>query len=209
MSYIVGGGDFYASHTFETLKLFKFSDALHAHEQQLLIARHNSLATDTEEDAVVDLDDDSPQFNSTILTVKHNEVNMLDGVADYTLRPAEESFSALYLWEFTEWVVKINECKDAQDGMSESLQNNILDSLPFISRNQEDDNDELEEALLVDPLLDSADNNDDDDDYINLQKSDLNVTDPSLHDALEAAKTADQVGLFRSAVSALLCVEIC
>ncbi|KAG2743632.1 hypothetical protein P692DRAFT_20745521 [Suillus brevipes Sb2] len=97
MSYLVGGGDHYSSHVFHTFKWYEFVDAIQNIDDVA------SLLSDELDEA------SEPGGNSNeevTVNISHDRVEFSSDFMDYTLRPMEEIFSKLCLWEFVEGTVK-------------------------------------------------------------------------------------------------------
>lgn len=94
MSYLVGGGDFYTSHWFQTLK-WKDFDRHVMKEASLLTEPHTSL-NDHETD-VNDRDD-----HSITVTIEAGQVMTSTNILDYIHRSDDDPFHNMSLWEFYE-----------------------------------------------------------------------------------------------------------
>ncbi|KAG1763818.1 hypothetical protein EV702DRAFT_1205370 [Suillus placidus] len=117
MSYLVGGGDFYTSHTFQTFKWFEFTNAVNKFEHDA----HKS------EDGEVEDDADMMRIEELVtVNVSAENVEFSSDIQDYTLRPCDVNFDDLCLWEFIESTVKV---KGNIDNQSAGDENESDDSL--------------------------------------------------------------------------------
>ncbi|KAK7022630.1 hypothetical protein R3P38DRAFT_2416132, partial [Favolaschia claudopus] len=94
MSYLVGGGDTYHSHTFSTIRWGDFD-------------RH--VATWEQRDKAPP---ESGQMDYMLVRVDELGISIASDVADYRFRPAEEEFDLLSMWEHSEWVIKISKASE-------------------------------------------------------------------------------------------------
>ncbi|KAG1886347.1 uncharacterized protein F5891DRAFT_936416, partial [Suillus fuscotomentosus] len=98
MSYLVGGGDHYTSHSFQTFKWFEFTNAVDKFEHDAGISTGDD----------VDNDDDLLHVEESVTVgISTENVEFTSDVQDYTLRPYDENFANLCLWEFIESTIKM------------------------------------------------------------------------------------------------------
>ncbi|KAJ7119794.1 hypothetical protein C8R44DRAFT_539000, partial [Mycena epipterygia] len=121
MSYLIGGGDHYCSHTFKTVRWGDFDRTVSGWE--------GSPSMDI--DDVIDnferpggVDDLQPELDGqaseeaeahaqigpsdVILTLDGETVEIATDVADYQFRPDEPEFECMSVWEHSEWITKIS-----------------------------------------------------------------------------------------------------
>lgn len=89
MSYLVGGGDFYSSHKFGTLKWMDY--VRHLRNEEQLISENND----------TDVNDELDDLHVTI-TVEDGQVTASSPVLNYVYRAELELFNSMSLWEFHE-----------------------------------------------------------------------------------------------------------
>jgi hypothetical protein len=101
MSYLVGGGDHYSSHTFRTFRWFEFVNAIQNID--------DADSTLDEEGVANHVDDCDETINEEQITVNiaHNKIEFSSDLMDYSLRPVDNVFGDLCLWQFMERTVKV------------------------------------------------------------------------------------------------------
>lgn len=116
MSYLVGGGDHYSSHTFRNLYWGEVDRYIRKLDQQ----RDGSEAQPSEER---DDEDDSPTGGSVpyepevVLTLKDKSVTATNQILDYTLRPSSSDFSNLSIWDYVSRTERISLTEDSQNAL--------------------------------------------------------------------------------------------
>lgn len=105
MSYLVGGGDFYSSHTFRTFRWFKFTNAAEKFEHDAQTAEGND----------VEDDDDLLRIEEAVtVNISAENVEFASDIQDYALQPCNENFNDLCLWVFIELTIKMKGKIDTQ-----------------------------------------------------------------------------------------------
>ncbi|KAK7038370.1 hypothetical protein R3P38DRAFT_2417563, partial [Favolaschia claudopus] len=98
MSYLIGGGDYYSSHTFKTVKWGEI-------DRQAA----DNLSVEVPED---EENEDNAEYtvheDEVTLVVSENYVGVSLQVLDYPCRSHDPVFNALSLWEHEEWVTKVS-----------------------------------------------------------------------------------------------------
>ncbi|KAG1844565.1 hypothetical protein C8R48DRAFT_750837 [Suillus tomentosus] len=95
MSYLVGGGDFYTSHTFQTLRWYEFVQAADRLDREMTY--------DENEEPCEESEDSTIQEEQVTVNVMADGVEVTSDIEDYALRPiTEHQFADLSLWEFVE-----------------------------------------------------------------------------------------------------------
>ncbi|KAG2744810.1 hypothetical protein P692DRAFT_201841410 [Suillus brevipes Sb2] len=108
MSYLVGGGDYYTSHTFETLKWYEFVRAAERIDQGMECTEIN--------DTLSEHDESSLEEEEVTVNVMFNAVEFTSQMEDYALRPTtEREFEDLCLWEFAESTIKERDTEDSDN----------------------------------------------------------------------------------------------
>ncbi|KAG1821306.1 hypothetical protein EV424DRAFT_1322426, partial [Suillus variegatus] len=100
MSYLVGGGDYYTSHSFQTVKFYEFLNAL----RQWETSDDNDPCQDVQ--STVDEDGDDVEEEQLLANIQRDGIEFTSEISDYVLRPDKEPFSHMSLWEFLESTVK-------------------------------------------------------------------------------------------------------
>ncbi|KAG1743515.1 hypothetical protein EDB19DRAFT_1894736 [Suillus lakei] len=101
MSYLVGGGDFYMSHTLQSVKWYEF---VHAAD------RFDMGSTCYDESDASDHDEDGEQLykEQVTMNVSLDTIEFSSDMSDYMLRPLDiQEFADLCLWEFIEKTIKV------------------------------------------------------------------------------------------------------
>ncbi|KAG1798686.1 hypothetical protein EV424DRAFT_1352515 [Suillus variegatus] len=118
MSYLVGRGDFYTSHTFQTLRWYEFVQAADRLDREMMY--------DENEEPCGESEDSTIQEEQVTVNVMADGVEVTSDIEDYTLRPITEcQFADLSLWEFVEKTIKerddkpLEESVDAEDSDSD------------------------------------------------------------------------------------------
>ncbi|KAF8120862.1 hypothetical protein EV363DRAFT_1187805, partial [Boletus edulis] len=92
MSRLIGGGDYYSSHSFRTVKF-------HLFVAQLLRTLSDNVENQTQTiHTVCDEQEDTVVLNTSAGTLHYD-----DDVADYMFCPSSEPFASMTLWEYCEW----------------------------------------------------------------------------------------------------------
>jgi hypothetical protein len=110
MSYLVGGGDFYASHTFQTVRWYEFVQAANRLDREMM---------DDENEEQYGESEDSPiQEEQVTVNITADGVEVTSDIEDYTLRPITEcQFADLSLWEFVEKTIKERDDKPLKESV--------------------------------------------------------------------------------------------
>ncbi|KAG8942843.1 hypothetical protein FRC04_003474 [Tulasnella sp. 424] len=128
MSYLVGGGDHYTSHSFRNL----YWGEVDRHIRRLEKQRDT---TDPPVPMQDDDDDDSPTRGSeqfepeVVITLKDKSVTATNQLLDYTLRPSDDDFSALSIWDYVSQTEKVpipNDSKCTNNAGRRSKQRNAF-----------------------------------------------------------------------------------
>jgi hypothetical protein len=127
MSYLVGGGDHYTSHTFRVLQWGHFDWLVSKWEKSVPIVSMEDLddfeGEDDEREAAGDMHSE-PEV--VLILDGSNVVNISNEIADYCLRSVDEEFNRLSLWEFAEWTTKLTQ--KSEDLRLENSPENSADS---------------------------------------------------------------------------------
>ncbi|KAG2106626.1 uncharacterized protein F5147DRAFT_653859 [Suillus discolor] len=115
MSYLVGGGDHYTSHTFQTFKWFEFTNAIDKFECKVC-----DLNNDDAED------DEESMYIEESVTVGISSETFMSDVQDYMLRPLDENFDQFCLWDFMESTVKVKGKMDDQSTNNPESDNDLF-----------------------------------------------------------------------------------
>jgi hypothetical protein len=100
MSYLVGGGDYYSSHTFQMFKWFDFVKAIERMEHQT--TQENDVIDDNDEEIINSVNNEE----QVSVSITHDKIEFSGDFADYALHPTDLPFSDLCLWEFMENCIK-------------------------------------------------------------------------------------------------------
>jgi Helitron helicase-like domain at N-terminus/PIF1-like helicase len=118
MSYLVGGGDFYASHSFRLLRWGDF-DRYVAHEERELLGRDDGRADYLYDEDDVSLDQDESDIvgcresgDDVTLQTSDTDVSVKNDVLDYVYRPDVEEMRMMPLWTYTERYCKLPATQD-------------------------------------------------------------------------------------------------
>jgi hypothetical protein len=103
MSYLVGSGDYYSSHTFQTFKWFDFVNVIKRMEHKT--TRENGVIDDNDEEIRNSVNDEE----QVSVSITHDKIEFSSDFANYALRPTDSPFSDLCLWEFVENCIKKRE----------------------------------------------------------------------------------------------------
>ncbi|KAG1769898.1 hypothetical protein EV702DRAFT_1202679 [Suillus placidus] len=120
MSYLVGGGDFYTSHTFQTIKWYDF---MHAADRFDAECASSEVCEESSNDEV----DELLEEEQVTLNVLPDTVEFSSDISDYSLRPVDKKFTDLCLWEFVESTVKIRGTVPADRGSEEVVDEDSID----------------------------------------------------------------------------------
>jgi hypothetical protein len=90
MSYLIGGGDFYVSHTFEMFNWYEFVNAVDRFDAECMAFSYDNTSVDDEEDAALHQE----QISMNILT---DLIEFSSHISDYVLCPFDQEFTNLCL----------------------------------------------------------------------------------------------------------------
>lgn len=105
MSYLVGGGDTYASHTF---RAFCFQEVLHATLNTNTFLPKGTMEQD---DGAERESNDERQI---VIDISSGKLVVVSDMLDYRMRPVEHPFDEMNLWEFVEQTRKVSHTADAK-----------------------------------------------------------------------------------------------
>ncbi|KAG1797047.1 uncharacterized protein HD556DRAFT_1306744 [Suillus plorans] len=120
MSYLIGGGDYYTSHTFETVKWYEF---IHAADRFDLEGTDSDDGDQTSDQEV----DTSLMDGQVIMSVSSDKVEFSSDMADYILHPTTQEFTDLCLWQFVENTIKIKGNISVDKESDEEYDEDIVD----------------------------------------------------------------------------------
>ncbi|KAG2108798.1 hypothetical protein BD769DRAFT_1392699 [Suillus cothurnatus] len=110
MSYLVGGGDFYVSHTFQTVRWYEFVQAADRLDREMM--------DDENEERYGESEDSPIQEEQVTVNITADGVEVTSDIEDYTLRPITEcQFADLSLWEFVEKTIKEQDDKPLEESV--------------------------------------------------------------------------------------------
>ncbi|KAG6369643.1 hypothetical protein JVT61DRAFT_14139 [Boletus reticuloceps] len=98
MSYLVGGGDFYASHNFKIIQLYKFISALDRYEK---MQGNTTIRDGTEED-----NDCEEHCKKGLLLTSPGEATIMSNVTDYQFCLCDMAFEKMSLWDIAGFTFK-------------------------------------------------------------------------------------------------------
>lgn len=144
MSYLIGGGDVYTSHTFQTVKWYEFMNAVDRFDMECACREGGEASQDV---------DDVEQLQEEYVTmnISTQMIEFSSDMADYILCPLDaEPFSDLCLWQFIERTIKVRgdlpveepdeECDDSFVGREDSSRKcgrKMLPRAKFVERHSQ------------------------------------------------------------------------
>ena len=100
MSYLVGGGDYYTTHEFRTVRFYEFIDIAIKHEQHIdqVCSCSDTSSTDCPENMY---------GNTCMAYVSRGSITVATDTLDYIMCPSAAPFNDMSLWEFLEQTEKV------------------------------------------------------------------------------------------------------
>ena len=127
MSYLVGGGDYYTSHDFRTVRFYEFLDIAITHE--LHTDRECGCLEYDRADCVENVYGDT-----CIAYVSRGSITVATDTLDYIMRPLLAPFDELSLWEFLEQTEKVKRSSTEygkSKPMTSALKELVLNVVPI------------------------------------------------------------------------------
>jgi len=125
MSYLVGGGDYYASHEFRTVRFYEFIDIAVKHEC------HIDLNCDCTEHGLTDCPENL--YGETCMAfITKGSITVATDTVDYIMRPSFAPFDDMSLWEFVEQTEKVR--KTSTECQNEQSDDESWDAMTVVQR---------------------------------------------------------------------------